>query len=136
MKTTISIIAILTLSLCSLTLAETSVRDLNPPSRVTGSLGKPVGSRMVIEGVMAERVKLGNPLLVSAVDGKPIKEAAAIEIRGKVQVQKGTQYRLEGYESGAFSGPPDWSAGVSAPQQPFHFHSFFVVTKVIEQKEK
>jgi hypothetical protein len=136
MRTTISIITVLTLSLFSLTLAETSVRDLNPPSKVSGSLGKPLGSRMVIEGVMAERVMLGNPLLVSAVDGKPIKEAVAIEINGKVQVQKGTQYRLEGYESGAFSGPPDWTVGDSVPQQPFQFHSFFVVTKVIEQKEK
>jgi hypothetical protein len=30
---------------------ETSVRDLNPPDQVVGCLGKPLGSRLVIEGV-------------------------------------------------------------------------------------
>ena len=85
---------------------------------------------------MAERVLLSNPLLVSSVNGKPLKRPVAIEIQGKVQIQKGKQYRLEGFESGAFSGPPDWTVGDSVPQQPFQFHSCFVVTKVLETTAK
>lgn len=136
MKTFISIFVFFTLSLCSTVSAETSVGALNPPMKVTGVLGKPLGSRLVIEGVLAERVMLGNPLLVSRVDSKPLKEAVAIEIQGKVQIQKGTQYRFEGYESGAFIGPPDWTVGEGRPQQTFQFHSFFVITRVLEPVSK
>jgi len=136
MRTTISIIALLTLSVCSLTRAETSVRDLNPPAKVTGSLGQPLGSRLVVEGVRAERVMMGNPLLISVVDGKALKHPVAIEIHGKVQIEPGKQYRLEGYESGAFDSSPDWTVGEGVPQQPFQFYSFFVVTKVLEPKSK
>ena len=85
---------------------------------------------------MAERVMLSNPLLVSSVNGQGLKQPAAIEIQGKVQIHKGKQYRLEGYESGAFSGPPDWTVGGGIPQQPFQFHSYFVVTKVLETTGK
>jgi hypothetical protein len=112
------------------------VRDLNPPARVTGLLGKPLGTRMIIDGVMAERVMLANPLAVSEIDGHTLKEPVSIQIRGKVQIQKGTRYRLEGYESGEFAGPPDWLLGDTVAQQPFQFYSFFVVTKVIEPKSK
>ncbi len=135
MKTIVCIFTFLALSV-ALPAAETGVSDLNPPARVTGSLGKPLGSRLVIEGVLAERVMLANPLLVTAVNAKPLKQPVAIKIQGKVQVQKGKQYCLEGYESGAFSGPPDWTVGDSLPQQPFQFHSFFVVTKVFETTAK
>ena len=130
MKAIVCIFALLGLSV-ALPAAETSVSDLNPPARVTGSLGKPLGSRLVVEGVMAERVMLDNPLLVSAVNAKPLKQPVAIQVQGKVQIQKGKQYRLEGYESGAFSGPPDWTVGDGLAQQSFQFHSFFVVTKVL-----
>ena len=65
MKTTISILAVLALSLCSLAIAETNIRDLNPPVKVTGCLGKPLGTRMTIAGVFAEHAMLANPLAVS-----------------------------------------------------------------------
>lgn len=136
MRTIISIFAFLALSLCSLAIADTSVSDLNPPSRVKGRLGKPLGSRLVIEGALAERVKLSNPLLVSGVDGEALKQPVAIEIHGKIQIEKGKQYRLEGYESGAFGSSPDWTVGENILQQPFQFYSFFVVTKVLEPKTK
>ena len=136
MRTTIAIFAILTLSLCSLATADTSVSDLNPPSRVKGRLGKPLGSRLVIEGGLAERVMMGNPLLVSVVDGEALKQPVAIEIQAKVQFEKGKQYRFEGYESGAFGSSPDWTVGGRVPQQLFQFDSFFVVTKVLEPKSK
>ncbi len=135
MRTITVIIAFVTLFV-SLAIAETSVRDLNPPARVTGSLGKPLGTRLVIEGVLGGLGMLGNPLLVGAVDGEPLKHPVAISIRGKVQIQKGMKYSLEGYESGTFDGPPDWTDGASTAQQPFQFRSFFVVTRVIEPNSK
>ncbi|MBI3880001.1 MAG: hypothetical protein HY301_08035 [Verrucomicrobia bacterium] len=133
MRTTIIIFSTLTLLMCSLVTAETSVRDLNPPARVTGCLGKPLGTRMIIDGVFA-RALLANPLKVSETDGRTLKQPVVIMIRGEVQIRKGTRYRLEGYESGEFGGPPMWLTGDILPQQPFQFYSFFVVTKVIALK--
>ncbi len=130
MKTIISIFAVLTLSIGPLVLAETSVRDLNPPARVSGVLRKPLGTRMIITGILAERVMLVYPLAVSQIDGQVIKDKVSIEIRGKPQIKQGVNYRLEGYESGGFSGPPSWLSPEA--QQPFQYHSFFIVTKVIE----
>ena len=51
---------------------------------------------------------LANPMAVSEIDGQPLKDNARVEIRGKLQIQKGVRYRLEGYEAGGFSGPPLW----------------------------
>jgi hypothetical protein len=69
----------------------------------------------------------GVTLDVSAIDGRMVKGPFWIEIRGAA-IQKGTRYRLEGYESGEFAGSPSWLGG----QRVFGFSSFFVVTKVIE----
>lgn len=104
--------------------------DLNPPSRIAGRLGKPLGTRITITGVLAGQVMLSNPLALSEIDGKTLKQPISIEIRGKPQIQKDTLYRLEGYEAGEFSGAPSWLG--PDVQQPFQFRSFFVVTKVIE----
>ena len=109
---------------------ETNVRDLNPAS-VTGCLGKPLGSRIIIDGIMAKGLMMCNPLALSAIDGRQLKEPYLFEIRGLV-LQEGTRYRLEGYESGEFAGSPSWFQPQA--QQFFHFSSFFVVTKVIEPK--
>ena len=107
-----------------------SVRELSPV-RIIGFLGKPLGTRTTISGVLAEGVKVSFPLAVSGIDGHPTKGPFYIEVRG-VQLQKGMRFRLEGYESGEFAGPPPWSAPWA--QQPFQYRSFFVVTKVIEQR--
>jgi hypothetical protein len=98
------------------------------PGRVIGVLGKPLGTRTTIDGVRAEGVMLSNPLAVSAIDGRAVKGPFYLEIRGAV-LQNGVQNRLEGYESGEFSGPPSWSA--PGAQQPFQYRVFFVVTKVL-----
>jgi hypothetical protein len=114
---------------------ETGVRDLNPPDRVVGCLGKPLGSRLAIEGVSVGEMG-GEGLRVTAVNGRPLKRPVWVGVRGDARIEEGKQYRLEGYESGAFGGPPDWTAGNSPPQQPFQFYYFFVVTKVLETKAK
>ena len=134
MRTIIILCLIVTFWVPSFAMAETKVGDLNPPVRVTGRLGKPLGTRVVVEGVLAERTMLVNPLEVTAIDGQTLKQPVSIQIRGKVQIQRGTRYRLEGYESGEFAGPPSWLAPEA--QQPFQFYSVFVVTKVIEPSSK
>lgn len=125
---------IITLCLCLCGLARAAhVDDLG--AHVTGYFGKPLGTRIIIEGTQHEGGMIPNPLRVSSIDGRPISdEVMVIEIRGKLQLQKGVHYHLEGYESGEFSGTPSWVAREA--QQPFRFHTFFVVTKVIEPKPK
>jgi hypothetical protein len=116
---------------------QTHVSDLNPPSRVIGRLDEPLGTRLTIGGLLAENVMLRNPLEVSEINEQKVKQPVSIEIRGdlqiKVQIEKGVHYCLEGYEAGEFCGPPYWY-GPNA-QQSFQFHSFFVVTKVLEPSE-
>jgi len=124
--------SVVTLCLCPSARAEIKVTDFLNPAKVIGRLGKPLGTRMVIEGVQEEAM-VRNPLKVSRVDGATLKNPVVIQIRGNVEVQKGTRYRFEGYESGEFAGPPDW---LQQAQQPFQFYSFFVVTKVIEPTPK
>lgn len=104
---------------------QINVRDLFP-GRVIGVLGKPLGTRTTINGVLAENVMLPNPVVVARIDGQAVKGPISIEVRGVV-LQKGVPYQLDGYESGEFTGPPSWSA--PGAQQPFQFRSFFVITK-------
>ena len=101
------------------------------PSEVIGRLGKPLGEREVIVGSFVEPLMLDNPLAISEVNGATLKPVT-LEIRGAVKIEKGVTYRLEGYESGMFSGDPSWTGpGI---QQPFMFHNFFEVTKIIGTK--
>jgi len=133
MKQSLPLFVAVALCVCPLTKAATDVRDLNPQG-IIGRLGKPLGTRLTIDGVLAKQVMLTNPLAVSKVAGQTLKETVSIEIRGRVQIQKDVEYRLEGYEAGEFSGAPPWlGPGV---QQPFQFRSFFVVTKVLEPEAK
>jgi hypothetical protein len=113
--------------------AKIRAEDLRPHS-VLGRLGKPLGTRQVVSGVIDEHVMLPNPLAASEVDGRALKRPVSIEIRGGVKIEEGMWYRLEGYESGEFSGPPSWLAPEA--QQPFQFRSFFFVTKLVEAKSR
>jgi hypothetical protein len=133
MRTLIIISFILIPNLFSFARAETRVESLNQ-STVIGRLGKPLGTRQVISGVLAEVTMLTNPLAVSKVNGQVLKEPVSIEIRGKAQIQKSISYQFEGYESGEFAGAPSWLTPEA--QQPFQFRSFFVVTKVIKTKSR
>jgi hypothetical protein len=95
-----------------------------------GLLGKPLGSRAVVEGTRAEGVLLENALWVTAVDGQPLPQPANLELRGKVRLAAGTRYKLEGYESGAFAGEPEWLN--SRMQQSFQYRPSYVVTRVVQ----
>ena len=129
MKIFVPLIAALALSGCALVQPEINVRDLNPPENVIGRLGKPLGTRVVIEGVLAEYALLSNPLLVTKVDGQLVKQRVVLSVRDKPQIEHAMLYRLEGFESGAYASYPAWIE--PQMQQPFHFYSYFVVTKVI-----
>jgi hypothetical protein len=112
-----------------------SVSDLYP-SNVKGRLGKPLGSRTIIAGRFTAAM-LSNPLNVTEIDGTAVTNNIIISIRSytksnEIELKKGVFYRFEGYESGEFAGPPDWLG--SGAQQPFQFHSVFVVTSVLKPK--
>ena len=73
---------------------------------------------------------LANPLAVEKVDGHPLPHTVYLELSGIDQLQEGLPYKLEGYESGAFAGDPEWlNPNV---QQPFQYRPSFVVKRVIE----
>ena len=108
-----------------------------PPIRVSefsmrptvGLLGKPLGTRLVIEGRQAEQVMMANPLAITKVNDRPLSEPVTLELSEIEQIASGVTYKLEGYESGSFSGPPDWAA--PGAQQPFQYHPTFVVVRVV-----
>jgi hypothetical protein len=106
---------------------EISVAALNPPAKIQGDLGKPIGSRLVIEGVF--NIQMMSNARVTTVDGVPLEKPIAISIRGKMPIEEGKPFHLEGYESGAFGGEPGWVA--PRAQQNFQFYKFFVVTKAL-----
>ena len=116
------------ISACALAGPAVSVNDLQP-SNVKGRLGKPLGTRITIEGHYTPAM-LSNPLKVTQIDGTAATNNIVISIRSKIQMKKGVTYRFEGYESGEFGSSPGWLSPDA--QQPFQFYSFFVVTTIHE----
>lgn len=111
--------------------ADTRVSELRPHN-IIGVLGKPLGTRTVISGIGA--VGMNPTLKISEIDGRSITNAVTLAIRGRLDLEKGNHYKFEGYESGGFEGIPTWVAPNA--QQGFTFHSFSIVTKVIEHGSK
>jgi hypothetical protein len=101
-------------------------------SIVKGHLGETLGSKLVIEGTLSDRL-MPRALQVSAIGRKTLKEPITIEIRGDAKLEKGRQYRLEGYESGGYESTPAWALDGQAAQRNFAFYSFFIVTKVLNR---
>lgn len=110
---------------------EIKVSALSPHSTI-GILGKPLGTRIVIAGV--ETVGMEPSVKVAEMDGHALAKSVTIVVKGKLKLQKGIRYKLEGYETGYFGGKPDWVSPKA--QQSFTFHSYFVVTKVLEPASK
>lgn len=120
------------ISACALAGPAISVTDLQP-SNVKGRLGKPLGTRMTIEG-HSTSAKFSNALKVTRIDGSAVTNNLVIAIQSKIQIRGGFAYRFEGYESGQFGSHPEWLS--PHVQQPFQFYSFFVVTASLEPREK
>ena len=98
-------------------------------SRPIGLLGQPLGTRLTVEGEWAD-VILSNPLRITAVDGHDLQPAMTLDV-SDLDLKRGVRYRLEGYETGAWVGPPDWLSPEA--QASFQYRASFVVAKVIEQ---
>jgi hypothetical protein len=105
--------------------------DLNPPVRVTGHLGYSLGTRLTLEGSSAPSLFTTNLVIVSRINGKPLKSPITIGIRGNIRVERNRHYRIEGYESGEFLGCPSWRAN-NARESSFHFQPVFIVTRDLE----
>src|SRR5689334_6623728 len=83
-----------------------------------GLLDKMLGTRTVVEGMRAEKAKIANPLMVTKVDGRALSKTVILELR-EFELKPGEHYKFEGYESGAFEGPPSWLSPQIA--QPFQY---------------
>jgi hypothetical protein len=105
-------------------LPELPVAALNPPAKIKGLLGKPLGTRLIIDGTY--NIQMMTNARVTSVDGVPLDKPIAINLRTKLPVEEGKAFHLEGYESGAFEGEPGWVA--PGAQQNFQFYKFFIVT--------
>ncbi len=104
-------------------------------ARPIGLLGNRLGKRIVVEGTLAKRVMLANPIAITRVDDRALADVVNIEVTGDkaLKLENNINYKLEGYESGAFGGYPGWLAPEA--QQPFQYHASFVVTRVIAPAE-
>jgi len=110
-----------------------NVSQLTYPGRVIGHFGKPLGSRTIITGHY-EAALTENPLRVTNIDGTTVTNDILISIRGRLvpSLEEEKTYSFEGYESGEFISSPTWAEPCA--QQPFQFHSVFIVTKVLKPK--
>lgn len=112
-------------------------------SNVIGSLGRPLGEVVTIEGIAADenytrrKADTGEILLrVQAVNGKALKREAILachHYRG-AEMKKpsaGMKFKYVGYETGGFSGIPE-AAFVYVPRAPtsgYYFTTSFVILR-------
>jgi hypothetical protein len=100
-----------------------------------GRLGYPIGTYLTIEGVRAERGKVGTQsLLVDKIGDFNIDPPVGIWIKN-LQLPQGVRCVLKGYESGGWIGTPDpvlQATGAPLPQAVWQFHFYFLATSVVE----
>ena len=105
----------------------------------SGRLGYPLGKYLTIEGMRAERGKVGvNTLLVDKVDGQNVSPPIGLWIENVDGLPAGTRCVLNGYESGKMIGLPREVAekeNIPLPQAAWQFYHYFVVTSVVEPKD-
>jgi hypothetical protein len=97
-------------------------------AHIIGSLGKPLGTWMRIEGnVPKEPIMMANPLEVHKVNGVELSTPVLIELHCDGKLEKGKSYTFRGYESGGMVSSPDDPENPSAgsPQQTYHFGVWF-----------
>lgn len=109
-------------------------RTVEPP---VGTLGYRIGSYLTIEGVRAEKGKVGvHTLLVDTISGYKLDKPVGIWIQN-LELPSGERCVLKGYETGAWIGTPDEvlrATGALAPQATWQFHFYFVATSVEQPK--
>jgi len=110
-----------------------------------GILGHPLGSYLTIEGVRAEKGKVGaQTLLVDTVNGTKLKSPVSIWVDNVQALPQGTRCVLRGYESGRIIGQP-WAYSEAAkeegkppppqPQVGWQFSHYLFVMSVVQPKD-
>ncbi|MFC1611433.1 hypothetical protein ACFL6C_10770 [Myxococcota bacterium] len=120
---------------CKRPVAEPSMADANMPQ---GRLGYPLGSYLVIEGVIGgARSKAVPDILVDTVNGKRLPEPLGVGTQGLTNDVRsrlgGKRATLRGYESGRWIGVPDAVAeaeGMVPSQAQWQFYKYFVITRI------
>jgi hypothetical protein len=103
-----------------------------------GILGYRLGAYLTIEGIRAEKGKVGtNTLLVDKVNGKKLDMPVSLWVDNLEYpgLPKGERCILRGYESGKMIGLPDEVAKkehLPRPQFAWGFFRYFVVTSVVQ----
>ena len=112
--------------------------DAPPPWLRSGRLGHPLGTYVTIEGVRAERGKVGvKTLTVDRINGQDTFPPIRIWIENVEELPEGTRCTLNGYESGKMIGLPKEVAeaeNIPIPQATWQFYRYFLVTSVVEPK--
>ena len=105
-----------------------------------GSLGYPLGTYLIIEGIRLEKGKVGTrTLLVDTINGEKIKQPIPIWIENikNPGLPVGERCIIRGYESGKMIGLPFEVAekeNIPVPQAGWQFQRYFVVTSVVGPK--
>ena len=109
-------------------------KAVEPP---VGRLGYRIGTYVTIEGVRAERGKVGvHTLLVDKVSGYKLDEPVGIWVEN-VELPAGKRCVLKGYETGRWIGVPGevlHATGAPAPQAAWQFQFYFLATSVEQPK--
>jgi hypothetical protein len=112
---------------------------LPEPAFPSGRLGYPLGKYLTIEGVRAERGKVGaKSLLVDTVNGQDVSPPIGLWIDNVDGLPARTRCVLNGYESGKMIGLPREVAekeNIPFPQAAWQFYRYFIVTSVVEPKD-
>jgi len=128
MKTSIlRICAIASLICCSVALADSKQVKWDE-AEIIGSLGKPLGTWIRIEGsVPSKPIMMSNPFEVRKVNGVELTTPVLIEMKCDGKLKPGERYVFRGYETGAMESTPTDPENPSAgqPQQSYHFGVWF-----------
>jgi hypothetical protein len=119
--------AIASLIFCSVALAESKQAKWDDVE-IIGSLGKPLGTWIRIEGVVPSKaVMMANPFEVRKVNGVELTTPVLIEMKCDGKLKPGGRYVFRGYETGAMESTPTDPENPSAgqPQQSYHFGVWF-----------
>jgi len=108
-----------------------------------GSLGRPLGSYLLVEGVRANGAKSGKKTLhVEVVNGEKLIEATDIWVENIRELPEDTRVELAGYETGAMEGPVPAAIRaaeksketVLLPQRGWQWHPYFVALSATKPK--
>ncbi len=127
-------ITLIYLTLASVIFLSTALAEGDP----TGRLGYSLGTYLTIEGIRAEKGKVGDQtLLVDTINGEKLKTPIGIWIENIDSLPKDKHCVLRGYESGKMIGVPYEVAekeNISLPQAAWQFYRYFIATSVVEPK--